>query len=207
MLSIQLKPDQILAEVSNFNLKLAEGIRTLRDVGDIPTGVTRKKSSIRKTSSRSIATSTPPQAAKNKTPLLICYALVNRPYMTDIQENRSTIRGLMEAGQDVYLIDWATPTARTVSSRSMTTSTVILIAASTSSVIVQVPPRSIFLASAKAACSACAMLSLHPEKVRNIITMVTMVDFPDRRQYAGRNGSARSMSTSLSTAWVMCRAT
>ena len=30
--------------------------------------------------------------ASNKTPLLIVYALVNRPYMADLQENRSTIR-------------------------------------------------------------------------------------------------------------------
>jgi polyhydroxyalkanoate synthase len=28
-------------------------------------------------------------------PLLVVYALVNRPYMTDIQENRSTIKGLL----------------------------------------------------------------------------------------------------------------
>jgi polyhydroxyalkanoate synthase len=31
-------------------------------------------------------------------PLLIVYALVNRPYMMDIQEDRSMIRGLLDAG-------------------------------------------------------------------------------------------------------------
>ena len=39
-------------------------------------------------------------------PLLIVYALVNRPYMMDLQEDRSLIRGLLNEGLDVYLIDW-----------------------------------------------------------------------------------------------------
>src|ERR1700684_512877 len=42
-------------------------------------------------------------------PLLIVYALVNRPYMMDLQEDRSLIRGLLAAGVDVYLIDWGYP--------------------------------------------------------------------------------------------------
>jgi poly(3-hydroxyalkanoate) synthetase len=29
--------------------------------------------------------------------------------MTDIQEDRSTIKGLLATGQDVYLIDWGYP--------------------------------------------------------------------------------------------------
>ena len=42
-------------------------------------------------------------------PLLIVYALVNRPYMMDLQEDRSLIRGLLAQGLDVYLIDWGYP--------------------------------------------------------------------------------------------------
>jgi polyhydroxyalkanoate synthase subunit PhaC len=42
-------------------------------------------------------------------PLLIVYALVNRPYMMDLQEDRSLIRGLLAEGLDVYLIDWGYP--------------------------------------------------------------------------------------------------
>lgn len=42
-------------------------------------------------------------------PLLICYALVNRPYMMDLQPDRSLIRGLLLRGLDVYLIDWGYP--------------------------------------------------------------------------------------------------
>src|ERR1700694_4717237 len=42
-------------------------------------------------------------------PLLIVYALVNRPYMMDLQEDRSLIRGFFAIVLDVYLIDWSYP--------------------------------------------------------------------------------------------------
>ncbi len=47
--------------------------------------------------------------ASGGVPLLIVYALVNRPYMMDLQEDRSLIRGLLAAGLDVYLIEWGYP--------------------------------------------------------------------------------------------------
>jgi polyhydroxyalkanoate synthase subunit PhaC len=42
-------------------------------------------------------------------PLLVCFALVNRPYVLDLQPDRSLVRRLLEAGLPVYLIDWGTP--------------------------------------------------------------------------------------------------
>jgi polyhydroxyalkanoate synthase len=39
-------------------------------------------------------------------PVLIVYALVNRPCVLDLQPDRSAIRGLLQAGLDVYLLDW-----------------------------------------------------------------------------------------------------
>lgn len=42
-------------------------------------------------------------------PVLVVYALVNRPYMLDLQPDRSLIRGLLQAGLDVYLLDWGVP--------------------------------------------------------------------------------------------------
>lgn len=44
-------------------------------------------------------------------PLLISYALVNRPYVLDLQPDRSLIRSLLAAGLEVYLIDWGYPEA------------------------------------------------------------------------------------------------
>ena len=44
-------------------------------------------------------------------PVLIVYALVNRPYIMDLQDGRSLIQGLLKAGLDVYLLDWGCPDA------------------------------------------------------------------------------------------------
>lgn len=46
---------------------------------------------------------------KEAVPILIVYALINRPYILDLQEERSVVRRLLEAGHDVYLIDWNEP--------------------------------------------------------------------------------------------------
>jgi polyhydroxyalkanoate synthase len=42
-------------------------------------------------------------------PILICFALVNRPYIMDLQAERSVVRQLLARGFDVYLIDWGIP--------------------------------------------------------------------------------------------------
>ena len=42
-------------------------------------------------------------------PVLIIYALINKPYILDLQPDRSVVRFLLENGFDVYLIDWDEP--------------------------------------------------------------------------------------------------
>jgi polyhydroxyalkanoate synthase len=52
---------------------------------------------------------TPLTATRRPRPVLICFALVNRPYVLDLQPDRSLVRRLLEAGLEVYLIDWGNP--------------------------------------------------------------------------------------------------
>ena len=42
-------------------------------------------------------------------PVLICFALVNRPYVLDLAPDCSLVRGLLAAGLEVYLLDWGYP--------------------------------------------------------------------------------------------------
>lgn len=42
-------------------------------------------------------------------PILVVYALINRPYILDLQPDRSVVRRLLERGFEVYLIDWGEP--------------------------------------------------------------------------------------------------
>src|SRR5581483_11247938 len=43
-------------------------------------------------------------------PLLICYALINRPYILDLQPDKSVVARYLERGFEVYMIDWGVPT-------------------------------------------------------------------------------------------------
>lgn len=46
---------------------------------------------------------------KHKTPLLMVYALINKPYILDLTKGGSLIEYLVNQGFDVYLLDWGTP--------------------------------------------------------------------------------------------------
>ncbi len=44
-----------------------------------------------------------------KTPLVFCFALVNRPYILDLLPHKSVVKHFVDAGFDTYLIDWGAP--------------------------------------------------------------------------------------------------
>ena len=46
-----------------------------------------------------------------KTPILVVYALINKSYIFDLQDDKSWIRNLISQGFDVFLIDWKPPTS------------------------------------------------------------------------------------------------
>ena len=46
---------------------------------------------------------------QHATPIIIVYALINKPFILDLQPDRSVVRRLLEAGHDVYLVDWNEP--------------------------------------------------------------------------------------------------
>ena len=49
--------------------------------------------------------------ATHAEPVLLCYALVNRPYILDLQPDKSVVRQYLDRGFDVYMIDWGVPSA------------------------------------------------------------------------------------------------
>ncbi|RRJ31191.1 class III poly(R)-hydroxyalkanoic acid synthase subunit PhaC [Halocatena pleomorpha] len=51
----------------------------------------------------------PRTETQSDVPILVVYALINKPFILDLQPDRSVIRRLLEAGHDVYLIDWNEP--------------------------------------------------------------------------------------------------
>jgi polyhydroxyalkanoate synthase len=110
-------------------------------------------------------------------PLLIVYALVNRPYMMDLEPDRSLIRGLLARGLDVYLVDWGYPDG---ADRFITLADYIedLLCGCVDEIlkIHRLDALNILGVCQGGVFSLC-FAALHPERVRNLITMVTPVDF------------------------------
>jgi len=110
-------------------------------------------------------------------PLLIVYALVNRPYMMDLQEDRSLIRGLLAQGLDVYLIDWGYPDG---ADRFTALADYIdgHLAACVEHIVKAHRLDALnMLGVCQGGVLSLCFSALHPQRVRNLITMVTPVDF------------------------------
>jgi polyhydroxyalkanoate synthase len=171
-----MRPEQIVREVLEFNGKLSRGISSLIQVGEVETGVSPREAVYRE--DKLVLYRYRPRVDRPlAVPLLVVYALVNRPYMTDLQEDRSLIRGLLDAGVDVYLIDWGYPDGadRYLELEDYVSGYV--------GRCVDFIRHSHELASVNllgicqgGTLSLC-YTALHPERVRNLVTMVTPVDF------------------------------
>jgi polyhydroxyalkanoate synthase len=83
-------------------------LRALRDIGDVAVGQSEKKL-VYSENKIKLYRYAPLARSLGLPPLLICYAMVNRPYILDLQPDRSLIRELLFLGLDVYLIDWGYP--------------------------------------------------------------------------------------------------
>jgi polyhydroxyalkanoate synthase len=167
---------QIAEELSHFQTRLADGARILRDLGPIETGVSPRDPVFQE--DKLILYRYQPRVAEpHPVPLLIVYALVNRPYMMDLQEDRSLIRGLLDAGLDVYLIDWGYPDA---GDRHLSLADYILryIGHCVEHLRERHRQEAInLLGVCQGGALTLCFTALHPGQIRNLVTMVTPVDF------------------------------
>jgi polyhydroxyalkanoate synthase len=51
----------------------------------------------------------PVKETTHRVPILLIYALINKPYILDLTPKNSLVEYLVENGFDVYLLDWGTP--------------------------------------------------------------------------------------------------
>lgn len=112
-----------------------------------------------------------------KIPLLIVYALVNRETMMDLQEDNSFIKNLLKEGIDVYIIDWGYPT---LDDKYLTLEdyiegyidTVVDLVRERAKV-----PQINLLGVCQGGTFSAIYSALHPEKIKNLVTMVAPIDF------------------------------
>ncbi len=110
-------------------------------------------------------------------PVLIVYALVNRYYILDLQPDKSVIKKLLNEGLDIYIIDWGYPSG---ADRYLTLDDYVngYLNNAVDKVREMSGMDKITLLGVCQGGTFCVMhAALHPEKVKNLVTLVTPVNF------------------------------
>ena len=95
-------------EMALFQEKLLKGLQNLMEVKDVEIAPTPKELVYKEDKVQLFHYK--PEQVKCPILLLVVYALVNRQYMMDLQEDRSLFRNLLREGIELYVIDWGYPT-------------------------------------------------------------------------------------------------
>ncbi|MBF0161769.1 MAG: class III poly(R)-hydroxyalkanoic acid synthase subunit PhaC [Magnetococcales bacterium] len=176
MFPFAMTPQQAGEELLRFNKKMMAGLSSMSEVGPISAGVSNRE--VVYTDDKLVLYRYQARVEKrHRVPLLIVYALVNRPYMADLQEDRSLIRGLLDEGMDVYLVDWGYPDG---SDRFLELNDYINgYLKRCVSYICEAHDlyRINLLGICQGGTFSLCFTALHPEKIRNLVTTVTPVDF------------------------------
>ena len=173
---LNFSPDALAQEAMRAQDKLRAGLDTLRDVDDVDYGVTAKEE-VWRDGKVVLYRYRGDKSPTAKVPLLIAYALVNRPYMVDLQADKSIVRGLLERGEDVYILDWGYPDR---SDRYLELEDYIQRYLGGAVDHLRATHRLgavNLLGICQGGAFSLCYSALNPAKVRNLVTMVTPVDF------------------------------
>lgn len=169
-------PQVAMRELVDFSSKFAAGIPALQAASGVEIGCSDKEAVFRD-DKITLYRYKPIAKPAGVTPLLISYALVNRPYMMDLQSDRSLIRRLLEQGLDIYLIDWGYPNG---ADRFLDLDDYIngFLHNCVQHVLDEHKLESTnVLGVCQGGTFSLCYTALHPERVKNLVTMVTPVDF------------------------------
>jgi polyhydroxyalkanoate synthase len=171
-----MDPNFFMQELEDINRKLVKGAEILGTISDVEVEPTPKELVFEEDKTQLfhyIQEGEP----KCSVPILICYALVNRQYMMDLQSDRSLIRNLVGQGLDIYIIDWGYPDH---GDRYLTLEDYIDIYLDDCVDFVRKETghdKINLLGVCQGGTFTSIYTALYPEKIRNLITMVAPVDF------------------------------
>jgi polyhydroxyalkanoate synthase len=173
---LRIDPAQAAAEVAEFSARMAAAAQQLATM-DLRSEGCSARAEVLRIDKTVLWRYAPLAPSARLPPLVICYALVNRPYMMDLQPDRSLIRGLLAHGLDVYLVDWGYPDA---ADRGLALDDYVnrYLGACIDHVrrAHDVPAINL-LGVCQGGTLAICHAALAPESVRNLMTMVAPVDF------------------------------
>jgi polyhydroxyalkanoate synthase len=118
-----------------------------------------------------------PQPVRYREPVLVCFALVNRPYILDLHPRRSVVQQLLAGGLDVYLIDWGIPDddGRQQTIDDYVNQKLHRVVEWTSARHAHQPIH--LLGYCMGGTLATLYTCLHPQRIKNLILMATPIDF------------------------------
>lgn len=107
---VDIRPEQVAAEIAALGEKIARGTKLFREVRDEDVAIaTTPKDEIWRQDKITLHHYQPVTDTKVTTPVLIVYGLIGRYTMADLQEDRSLVRNLLDQGVDLYVVDWGNP--------------------------------------------------------------------------------------------------
>lgn len=166
----------IMKQLGELNSKLIKGTEFLSEIDEIDVG-TAPKTLVYEEDKLKLYHYKPEADKAIGVPVLIVYALVNRPYMLDIQPDRSFIRNLLKLGLDIYIIDWGYP-AQADRYLSMNDYINGYIDNCVDAIRKKSKSDKVTLMGVCQGGTFSAIYSaLHPEKVQNLVTLVAPFDF------------------------------
>lgn len=174
---LRMDMDALAREALQTQAKLRAGMETLRSLDHVDIGASQREEVWRDGKVALYRFRSASAQPREAVPLLICYALVNRPYMVDLQSDKSIVRGLLERGQDVYIIDWGY-TDR--SDRYLTLEDYVqrFLGGAVDALRERHGVDAVnLLGICQGGAFSLCYAALNPAKVRNLVTMVTPVDF------------------------------
>lgn len=175
-----IRPEDATQELLDMNRKALDGIKTLSglresdyQIGQTPKDLVLDLGLVKLYRYRPLV----PAKDVFPIPMIVAYALVNRPYMVDLQEDRSMIRNLLKQGMDLYIIDWGYP-QRNDEFLSLEDYIFEFIGDCVDYVreahnLDQINLMGICQGGVFSLCYT----AVYPEKIKNLVTMVTMVDY------------------------------
>ncbi len=99
-------PEQVAAAQARY----AEGVKVVVDSLKVPVGLTPQEVvwTLNKAKLYRYKPTRPPQE-RHPIPLLLVYALINKPFIFDLAPGRSFVEYMVDQGFELYLLDWGAP--------------------------------------------------------------------------------------------------
>jgi polyhydroxyalkanoate synthase len=178
MTQLGTNPVTALSDAAKVGTKMLTGGQLLSSVRDADVQIaTTPKDLVWSQDKVSLFHFRPLAEKRVNVPVLICYGLVGRWTMTDLQEDRSLVRNLLNLGLDLYVVDWGNPSR---ADRYLTLDDYIL--GYLDAVVAEIArragvPKVNLLGVCEGGVFTTAFTALEPDRVNTMVLTITPIDF------------------------------